>query len=49
MADRDPLVANDPAAPRNRRISVVLLREAKDEAKHVEASAAGPAAMPAKH
>ena len=30
MADRDPLVANDPTSPRNRRISVVLLREAKD-------------------
>jgi chemotaxis protein MotB len=27
-ADREPLIANDPASPRNRRISIVLLREA---------------------
>jgi len=26
-ADREPLIANDPASPRNRRISIVLLRE----------------------
>jgi chemotaxis protein MotB len=26
-ADREPLVANNPASPRNRRISIVLLRE----------------------
>jgi chemotaxis protein MotB len=32
MADRDPLVADDPASPRNRRISIVLLREAKPPA-----------------
>lgn len=30
VADRDPLVADQPTSPRNRRISVVLLREAKD-------------------
>jgi chemotaxis protein MotB len=30
LADRDPLVPNDPASPRNRRISIVLLREAKE-------------------
>jgi chemotaxis protein MotB len=30
LADRDPLVQGDPASPRNRRISIVLLREAKD-------------------
>jgi chemotaxis protein MotB len=30
MAEQDPLVADDPTSPRNRRISVVLLREAKD-------------------
>ncbi len=30
LADRDPLVADDPASPRNRRISVVLVREAKE-------------------
>ncbi|HUZ72089.1 MAG TPA: flagellar motor protein MotB [Stellaceae bacterium] len=29
LADREPLVPNDPASPRNRRISIVLLREAK--------------------
>jgi chemotaxis protein MotB len=29
LADRDPLVPEDPRAPRNRRISIVLLREAK--------------------
>ncbi|HZS84139.1 MAG TPA: flagellar motor protein MotB [Stellaceae bacterium] len=28
-ADRDPLLPDDPASPRNRRISIVLLREAK--------------------
>jgi len=26
-ADREPLIANDPTSPRNRRISIVLLRE----------------------
>jgi chemotaxis protein MotB len=30
VADRDPLVADQPTSPRNRRISVVLLREAKE-------------------
>ena len=30
LADRDPLVPNDPTSPRNRRISIVLLRAAKD-------------------
>jgi chemotaxis protein MotB len=30
LADGDPLVPKDPASPRNRRISIVLLREAKD-------------------
>ena len=29
LADRDPLVPEDPRAPRNRRISIVLLHEAK--------------------
>jgi chemotaxis protein MotB len=29
LADRDPLVPDDPRAARNRRISIVLLREAK--------------------
>ena len=31
-ADREPLIANDPASPRNRRISIVLLRESVAEA-----------------
>ncbi len=30
VADRDPLVPEDPSAPRNRRISIVLLRQAKE-------------------
>jgi hypothetical protein len=30
LADHDPLVADDPTSPRNRRISIVLLREAKE-------------------
>ena len=30
VADRDPLVADNPTSPRNRRISVVLVREAKE-------------------
>ena len=30
LADQDPLVPQDPASSRNRRISIVLLREAKD-------------------
>jgi chemotaxis protein MotB len=29
VADRDPMVADEPASPRNRRISMVLLHEAK--------------------
>jgi chemotaxis protein MotB len=27
MSDRDPFVPNDPKDPRNRRISIVLLRQ----------------------
>jgi chemotaxis protein MotB len=30
LADREPLVPDDPASPRNRRISIVLLREGKE-------------------
>jgi chemotaxis protein MotB len=30
LADRDPLVPENPASPRNRRISIVLVREAKE-------------------
>jgi chemotaxis protein MotB len=33
MADQEPLVAADPASSRNRRISIVLLREAKPPAR----------------
>jgi chemotaxis protein MotB len=29
MADKDPLIADQPASPRNRRISIVLLKEPK--------------------
>jgi chemotaxis protein MotB len=29
VADKDPLVTDDPTSPRNRRISIVLLKEAK--------------------
>ena len=29
IADREPLIENQPGSPRNRRISIVLLREAK--------------------
>ena len=32
LADREPLFANEPASPKNRRISIVLLREAKSPA-----------------
>jgi chemotaxis protein MotB len=42
VADRDPLVPDDPKAARNRRISIVLLREAKPAAQ-TQASALPPA------
>jgi chemotaxis protein MotB len=42
MADQEPLVPGDAAAPRNRRISIVLLREAKQDAKAEPPSAASP-------
>jgi chemotaxis protein MotB len=32
VADREPLIADEPGSPRNRRISIVLLREAKPPA-----------------
>jgi chemotaxis protein MotB len=35
-ADREPLIANDPASPRNRRISIVLLRESVSAAEPAE-------------
>jgi|SRR6185437_14379839 len=46
VADRDPLVANEPNSPRNRRISIVLLRQAKEpkEAKETQAAAQAPPA-----
>jgi chemotaxis protein MotB len=42
VADRDPLVPDDPKAARNRRISIVLLREAKPAAQ-AEATQLPPA------
>jgi chemotaxis protein MotB len=42
VADTEPLVPNDPLSPRNRRISIVLLREAKEKPPQ-EAAAAAPA------
>ena len=47
MADREPLVAGDPSSPRNRRISIVLLRMAKEPVQPVsqtrtESSPASP-------
>jgi chemotaxis protein MotB len=32
VADREPLIEAEPGSPRNRRISIVLLREAKTPA-----------------
>jgi chemotaxis protein MotB len=32
VADRDPLIADDPRSPRNRRISILLLRDPKEPA-----------------
>jgi chemotaxis protein MotB len=44
MADREPLVAGDPSSPRNRRISIVLLRATKPPAPtHLTQNGAGPA------
>ncbi len=37
VADQEPLDKSDPAAPHNRRISIVLLREAKDAPRATEA------------
>jgi chemotaxis protein MotB len=42
LADQDPLVPSDPASPRNRRISIVLLREAKDAAAVVQVAQPTP-------
>ncbi len=52
MAERDPLIVDQPTSPRNRRISVVLLREARvpppqlPEAAPAPTPAAGPAPAP---
>ncbi len=40
VADQEPLDKNDPAAPHNRRISIVLLRGAEDNLKAATAPAA---------
>ena len=45
-ADRDPLLPEDPTSPRNRRISIVLLREASEAAMHTATKAVPPAAAP---
>jgi chemotaxis protein MotB len=42
VADRDPLLPDQPTSPRNRRITIVLLREAKPQPS--QAAAAAPAA-----
>ncbi len=39
MADREPLLADQPTSPRNRRISIVLLREQKPAGRAVQAAA----------
>ena len=41
MADREPLLADQPASPRNRRISIVLLREQPPSARSIQAAADG--------
>src|SRR5215469_437586 len=46
VADQDPLEKKDPAAPDNRRISIVLLRQ--DNAAGANAAAAAPAPAPTK-
>ncbi len=51
MADRDPLAPNDPKAPQNRRISIVLLRQAIPPAETMPATpeaAPVPISAPAK-
>jgi len=49
QADREPLVPDDPASPRNRRISIVILREAKElpPTRVTDNAAAAPAAAAA--
>ena len=43
VADQDPLDKNDPAAPHNRRISIVLLRGAGDRKQDAATGTAAPA------
>ncbi len=51
VADRDPLLPDQPTSPRNRRITIVLLREAKPQPSQAAAAApeapasAGPVAF----
>ena len=40
VADRDPLLPDQPTSPRNRRITIVLLREAKPQPSQAAAAAA---------
>jgi chemotaxis protein MotB len=42
VADQDPLDKNDPSAPDNRRVSVVLLRSAKDDTASATQAAPPP-------
>ncbi|HZB90544.1 MAG TPA: flagellar motor protein MotB [Stellaceae bacterium] len=44
VADRDPLLPDQPNAARNRRITIVLLREAKQPPTQAQAAQASPAA-----
>lgn len=46
LADTEPLAADDPAAPENRRISIILLRETSHEPGTVPAGQAQRAAGP---
>jgi chemotaxis protein MotB len=46
-ADRDPLLPDDPTSARNRRISIVLLRQSSEAAMHAATkSVSAPAAAP---
>jgi chemotaxis protein MotB len=46
-ADRDPLLPEDPTSPRNRRISIVLLRQSSVTAMNAAAKPAPAPAAPA--
>jgi len=47
VADQDPLDKEDPAAPRNRRVSIVLLRGANDELPPVKLEGPAVTQLPA--